>query len=106
MSKRTYYSFNKKPEGNGWITWNCPAEEIERAWRAFHLGHYKNKFSVLKINLNKDIFIVSQLKITSTKYRKEIKQKLNCKSMAEAVFKGIRFGYLQAEDSKNDQLQR
>lgn len=30
-------------------------------------------------------------------YRKEIKNKLSCKTIAEAVFKGIRVGYLPSE---------
>ncbi|HEX4044231.1 MAG TPA: helix-turn-helix transcriptional regulator [Gammaproteobacteria bacterium] len=40
---------------------------------------------------------------TIEEYRKEIKQKLECKSMAEAVFKGMRFGYLQTFDIKESQ---
>jgi DNA-binding CsgD family transcriptional regulator len=33
---------------------------------------------------------------TVEQYRKAIKRKLYCKSMAEAVFKGIRLGYMQS----------
>ncbi|HEX4044625.1 MAG TPA: helix-turn-helix transcriptional regulator [Gammaproteobacteria bacterium] len=41
---------------------------------------------------------------TVEEYRQEIKHKLNSRSMAEAVFKGIRFGYLQSLNTKNEQL--
>jgi len=60
---RSYYSLSQKPLGNGWIDWECPAEEIEQYFRAFSLGSLNNRLSLLKFNLSHDIYIVNELKL-------------------------------------------
>ncbi len=40
--------------------------------------------------------------VTVDQYRKEIKKKLACKSMAEAVFKGMQFGHIDSFIRKVD----
>ncbi|GEM_PF-1219954 len=38
---------------------------------------------------------------TIEQHRQEIKKKLECKSIAEAVFKGIQFGYISQHENEN-----
>ncbi|HEX4045424.1 MAG TPA: helix-turn-helix transcriptional regulator [Gammaproteobacteria bacterium] len=40
------------------------------------------------------------------RYRQEVKQKLKSKSMAEAIFKGIHFGFLQTGNIKSNRYQK
>jgi len=55
MYMRRYYSSNKKPEGNGWINWNSPAEEIDRLYRALSFGKYINRLSLPKFMLGDQV---------------------------------------------------
>lgn len=61
-SKRSYYNFKQKPEGNGWINWTDSAETIERSVRAFDLGHsHHNRLACAKIRLDTSIYLVKRL---------------------------------------------
>ena len=62
ITQRSYYDFNQKPIGNGWISWNYAADNIERIVRALDLGHYHhNRLALPKLKLGKVIFIISKL---------------------------------------------
>ncbi len=63
ISQRRYYSCNKKPEGNGWINWNSPADEIERLCRALSFGKYINRLSLPKFMLGDQVFVIDKLQI-------------------------------------------
>lgn len=65
LDKRSYYTLNHKPEGNGWIDWHSLGEKIERYFRAFYLGAHDNRLSLLKFNLHNDIFIINELKLSN-----------------------------------------
>lgn len=63
MSQRRFYSFNKKPVGNGWINWNSPAEEIDRLYRALSFGKYINRLSLPKFTLGNKVFVIDKLQV-------------------------------------------
>ncbi|PJD91505.1 MAG: hypothetical protein CK424_06770 [Legionella sp.] len=65
LSNRTYHRREDRPKNNGWINWETSAETIELALRAYTVGNYQNKFSVLKFKIDNDAYIVLNLKITS-----------------------------------------
>lgn len=65
-SLRSYYDFNKKPLGGGWLSWNNNANNIERIVRALDLGHhYHNRLASAKLKIGDDIFIVNKIKNTT-----------------------------------------
>lgn len=41
-------------------------------------------------------------KKTVDQYRNDIKEKLGCKSMAQAVFQGVKYGYVKQTELQND----
>ena len=62
ITQRSYYDFKQKPIGNGWISWNYAADNIERIVRALDLGHYHhNRLASPKLKLGETIFIISKL---------------------------------------------
>lgn len=62
LSKRLYYGFNDKAHGNGWISWNDSAENIEKIFRALHLGHYHpNRFGVVKFSIRDQFFFPEKI---------------------------------------------
>lgn len=65
LSQRTYFARSQKPTSNGWINWHSSAEEIDRLWRATQFGNYRNTFTVAKIVLNDDVFIINKLTVLS-----------------------------------------
>jgi len=65
LSQRTYFARSQKPAGNGWINWHSSAEEIDRLFRATQFGNYRNTFTVLKIVLGDDVFIINELTVLS-----------------------------------------
>jgi len=67
LYKRSYHNRKKKPQNNGFIIWNIDAESLERSFRAFNIGSYDNKFSVLKFELGGILYVLDELKITSLK---------------------------------------
>jgi amino acid adenylation domain-containing protein len=67
LSQRTFYSFKQKPSGNGWLNWNDTAENIERLFRALSFGNYTNRLGTLKIIVDNQIYIISDLKATKNK---------------------------------------
>lgn len=70
FSKRTYYSFNKKPPGSGLISWNQSADEIDRLCRALNFGHYTNRIAVPKIEIENELFVVEDCQILQEKSKK------------------------------------
>ena len=61
-NQRSYYNFNQKPLGNGWISWDNSAESIERVVRALDLGHHHhNRLAAPKLKLGNNTFIISKL---------------------------------------------
>lgn len=61
LNNRTYYDFNQKPIGNGWITWNSTAESIDRILRALDLGQYHhNRLASPKFILGDTIYILKK----------------------------------------------
>ena len=59
---RSYYDFNQKPHGNGWISWIASSTNIERVVRALDLGHYHhNRLAFPKIILGNEVFIISKV---------------------------------------------
>lgn len=61
---RSYYDFNQKPPGNGWISWNTSSINIERVIRALDLGHYHhNRLALPKIQLGNEVFIIRKLHV-------------------------------------------
>ena len=71
LNQRTYYAYNQKPTGNGWINWNDTAENIERLFRALSLNqpphHYPNRVGTLKFILNNKVYIIDNIKITKNR---------------------------------------
>lgn len=65
LSQRTYFARSQKPTSNGWINWHSSAEEIDRLWRATQFGNYRNTFTVAKIVLNDEVFIINKLTVLS-----------------------------------------
>lgn len=71
FSQRTYHSGMEKPAGNGWIDWNKSATEIERTLRAFDLESFLNRFSTLKIIIDKSAYIISGITVLNEKNNSE-----------------------------------
>ena len=65
IDKRTYYGLSNKPKCNGWIDWRDSAEQIDTYYRAFHFGVHDNSLSTLKFNINSNIYIINELKLST-----------------------------------------
>jgi amino acid adenylation domain-containing protein/thioester reductase-like protein len=64
LTHSSYHSFKQKPAGNGWISWQVPARDIERTVRALNLGHYHhNRLASPKIQIETSIYIINRLHI-------------------------------------------
>ena len=61
LAKRSYYSYRKKPIANGIIDWHQSARDIECLHRALSIGNYANQFSVLKLLVRKQVYLVESL---------------------------------------------
>lgn len=64
LSQRSYYFYNQKPQGNGWINWGSSAEDIDRLCRALSLGQYTNRLSLPKFILGDQAFVINKLQIS------------------------------------------
>ncbi len=62
LTRRTYYAYQQKPIGNGWIIWNDSAQNLVQLYRALKFGDYPNRLSVLKIQIGKQSYVVDELK--------------------------------------------
>jgi amino acid adenylation domain-containing protein/non-ribosomal peptide synthase protein (TIGR01720 family) len=69
LSKRTYFSYAKKPMGNGIINWKESAHTIDRLVRSTYYGHHTNDFSSAKCFLTGQWFIVPTLCIRNAPSR-------------------------------------
>lgn len=67
LNLRTYYHLSQKPPGNGWISWQNSAADIDRLCRALCLGQYLNQFSLAKFMIGTEVFILDQWQILAEK---------------------------------------
>lgn len=58
LAYRSYYGLKNKPENYGVISWNNPAESIDRLCRALTFGHYKNELVTPKIFIYNELLVI------------------------------------------------
>lgn len=64
LTHSSYYSFKRKPQGNGWIDWKSHALGIMRMVHALELGHYHhNRLATPKIQIGQNIYIIGRLHV-------------------------------------------
>ncbi len=63
LSQRSFNSPHKRPPQNGVISWNKPAQDIDKLYRALTLGHYLNKFGIPKVVLGNEVFYLQELEV-------------------------------------------
>lgn len=66
LSKRSYYSLNRKAPQHGVLDWNKSAEEIDRLYRALTFGNYSNPLGLPKILIGENAYIVQELRLLET----------------------------------------
>lgn len=59
---RSYYGLKDKPENFGFISWEEPAENIDRLCRALTFGKYVNELVIPKVMINETIFVIKSYK--------------------------------------------
>ena len=59
--QRTFFESNKKPFGNGLISWRWSLPVISRMFRALNFGPYANRFCVTKVFFGKNVYAVKKM---------------------------------------------
>lgn len=65
QNNRSYFSRNKKPNYNAFISWNDDAAMINALVNSLYYGNYQNNLSIPKIIVGGDIFFVLKTKQTT-----------------------------------------
>ncbi|MBY0379009.1 MAG: amino acid adenylation domain-containing protein, partial [Burkholderiales bacterium] len=63
--KSSFYRAHDKIIGNGWVDWSDSAENLARQFRATTFGHYPNQLGILKTVINKNAYLLNDIKITN-----------------------------------------
>ncbi|WP_133127062.1 amino acid adenylation domain-containing protein [Legionella nagasakiensis] len=66
LSARSYYGLKNKPQHFGFISWEQPAEQIDRLCKALTFGPYINQLVTPKIIIHGEIFVVKSHKKLNT----------------------------------------